>query len=118
SVVLAFGGGALGVALAVWGVSIIGALIPVDVPGLEHLAVDWRVLVVAGAVSLCAAVLVGLAPAIQAGRVDAAEALRDAGARATAGRRIGRVRTVLVAGQLAVSLGLVAGAGLAAGSFA
>ena len=118
SVVLALGGGALGVVLAVWGVSIIGALIPADVPGLEHLAVDWRVLVVTGLVSLGAAVLVGLAPALQAGRVDSADALRDAGARATAGRRIGRVRTVLVAGQLAVSLGLVAGAGLAAGSFA
>ncbi len=118
SVLLSLAGGALGVVLAVWGVTIIGALIPADVPGLEHLAVDWRVLVVTALVSLCAALLVSLAPAIQAGRVDAADALRDAGARATAGRRIGSVRTVLVAGQLAVSLALVAGAGLAAGSFA
>jgi putative ABC transport system permease protein len=50
--------------------------------------------------------------------VDAGHALREAGTRLAGSERIGRARGVLVAGQLALSLGLVAGAALAAQSFA
>jgi putative ABC transport system permease protein len=118
SLLLGLIGGGLGVVLAAWIVTAVRALIPADVPGIEQLAIDWRVLLVALALSLVAAVIFGTAPAWRASRVDAGHAIREAGTRLAGSERIGRARGVLVAGQLALSLGLVAGAALAAQSFA
>ena len=118
SLLLGIVGGAVGVLLASWIVTAVRALIPADVPGIEQLAIDWRVLAVALVLSLVAAVIFGTAPAWRASRVDAGCAIREAGTRLAGSERIGRARGVLVAGQLALSLGLVAGAALAAQSFA
>jgi putative ABC transport system permease protein len=68
--------------------------------------------------SLGATVLFGTAPAWRASRVDAGDVVRESSLRVAGSRRVGRARGVLVAGQLALSLGLVAGAALAAQSFA
>ena len=111
-------GGGAGVLIATWAISIVGGLIPGDVPGIDRLAIDWRVLGVALALSLGAAVLFGTAPAWRASRVDAGDVVRESSLRVAGSRRVGRARGVLVAGQLALSLGLVAGAALAAQSFA
>ena len=73
---------------------------------------------VALTLSLGAAVLFGTAPAWRASRVDAGDVVRESSLRVAGSRRVGRARGVLVAGQLALSLGLVAGAALAAQSFA
>ena len=118
SVVLGLLGGALGLLVAVWGIGLVRGLIPADVPGIDHLAVDWRVLGVAAALSLASAVAAGTAPAWRASRVDAGQVVRESGGRVAGSRRLGRARRLLVAGQLALSLGLVAGAALAAQSFA
>ncbi len=118
SVVLGLLGGGAGVLIATWAISLIGGLIPGDVPGIDRLAIDWRVLGVALTLSLGAALLFGTAPAWRASRVDAGEVVRESSLRVAGSRRVGRARGALVAGQLALSLGLVAGAALAAQSFA
>jgi putative ABC transport system permease protein len=111
-------GGAFGILLATWAVSLVRGLIPPDVPGIEQLAIDWRVLAVALLLSLASAVVFGTVPAWRASRVDAGHVIREAGTRLAGSERMGRARGLLVAGQLALSLGLVAGAALAAQSFA
>jgi len=118
SLVLGLLGGAAGLLIATWAISLVGGLIPGDVPGTDRLAIDWRVLVVAIGLSLGATVLFGTAPAWRASRVDAGDVVRESSLRLAGSRRVGRARGVLVAGQLALSLGLVAGAALAAQSFA
>ena len=118
SLLLGLLGGGAGLLIATWAISVVGGLIPGDVPGIERLAIDWRVLGVALALSLGAAVLFGTAPAWRASRVDAGDVVRESSVRVAGSRRVGRARGVLVAGQLALSLGLVAGAALAAQSFA
>ena len=118
SVVLGLLGGGAGMLVATWAISLIGGLIPGDVPGIDRLAIDWRVLGVALTLSLGAALLFGTAPAWRASRVDAGEVVRESSLRVAGSRRVGRARGALVAGQLALSLGLVAGAALAAQSFA
>ena len=118
SVVLGLLGGALGLLIATWGIGLVRGLIPADVPGIDLLAVDWRVLGVAAALSLATAVVSGTAPAWRASRVDAGQVVRESSGRLAGSRRLGRARGLLVAGQLALSLGLVAGAALAAQSFA
>ena len=118
SLLLGLLGGGAGLLIATWAISVVGGLIPGDVPGIERLAIDWRVLGVALTLSLGAAVLFGTAPAWRASRVDAGDVVRESSLRVAGSRRVGRARGVLVAGQLALSLGLVAGAALAAQSFA
>jgi putative ABC transport system permease protein len=118
SLVLGLLGGGAGLLIATWAISVVGGLIPGDVPGIDRLAIDWRVVGVAIALSLGAAVLFGTAPAWRASRVDAGDVVRESSLRVAGSRRVGRARAVLVAGQLALSLGLVAGAALAAQSFA
>jgi putative ABC transport system permease protein len=118
SVVLGLLGGGAGMLVATWAISLIGGLIPGDVPGIDRLAIDWRVLGVALTLSLGAALLFGTAPAWRASRVDAGEVVRESSLRVAGSRRVGRARGALVAGQLALSLGLVAGAALTAQSFA
>ncbi len=118
SLVLGLLGGAVGLLIAVWAVGIVRGLIPGDVPGIDRLAIDWRVLLVAIATSLGASLLFGTAPAWRAARVDAGDVVRESSVRLAGSRRVGRARGLLVAGQLALSLALVAGAALTAQSFA
>ena len=117
SVVLGLVGGALGVFIAIWAVSAVRRLIPGDVPGIERLAIDWRTLAFATGLSLVAAMVFGTVPALRGAKVEVGDAVRDTTGRASSGRRVGRMRGLLVSGQLALSLGLVAAAALTAQSF-
>jgi putative ABC transport system permease protein len=119
AVVLALLGAAGGAVVAAGGVAALRAAAPAGLPRADELAVDARVLGAALALSLVAAALVSLVPAWRAARTDARAALAG-GARAVAGppgaggqpRGAHRARGGLVAGQLALALVLVAGAGL------
>jgi putative ABC transport system permease protein len=117
SIALGLAGGLCGALLAVWAIAGIRALIPADVPGIERLSIDGPVLAVATTISILAALVFGVVPAATAARTDPGDLLRESSTRVSGGRRIGRLRSLLVAGQLALSLGLVTGAGLAARSF-
>ena len=79
---------------------------------LAAIALDWRVLVFALAAALLTSFLFGIAPALQATRVDLQDALKQGGTRGLLGGGSSRLRTGLVVAQVAVSLVLAIGAGL------
>ena len=100
-------GGALGVMLAAWGLDVLVALVPQEVPRLQDVRIDLPVLGFALLVTLLASVLAGAAPALHAtGRREAG--MGGAGNRAT----VHRSRGALIVIEVAVSLVLVLGAGL------
>ncbi len=117
SVVLGLIGGALGFALAVVGVRALVSFMPADIPRLAHISADGRVLAFAAIIALATGILFGLIPAIRASRPNLQSALREGG-RGAVGTRGGRVwRPLLVAGQVAIAVILVIGAGLLIESF-
>ena len=117
SVLLAAAGGLVGLLLAVWGVQGLVLAAPPSVPRLDAIGIDLRVLGYTLGVTLLTGILFGLAPALHAVRGDLTGALTDGGRAGTTGRGRQRVRQALVAGQVAVALVLVTGAGLLVQSF-
>lgn len=117
SVVLALIAGALGMALAFWGSRVLVALAPADVPRLAEASIDGRVLLFALGVSLVASLLFGLAPALQVMRTDLNTALKQSVQRTGDGSLADRMRQALVVVEIALSVILVAGAGLLIKSF-
>jgi predicted permease len=113
SLLLAAGGGAFGVLVAVWGSNAIVSLMSHS-PSVIQLTVrpDSHVLVFTGLVSLFAVVIFGLAPAWRASRLDLSQAVKEGvlGAAAAPGRS--RMAESLVIPQIALSLVLMVGAGL------
>ncbi|HUF27223.1 MAG TPA: ABC transporter permease [Gemmatimonadaceae bacterium] len=117
SVVLALLGAAGGVMLASWGTDALIAIRPRDIPRLDEARIDGAVLAFSITLALVTALLFGLLPALQtSGRLDLAGGLKEGGA-VLSGRRGNRLRNGLVVGQLAVSLVLLAAAGLVMRSF-
>jgi putative ABC transport system permease protein len=115
SLLLAAVGAVLGILLAFWGTSFIASQLPDGIPRLQQAEVDGPVLAFTLAVSLLTGLLFGLAPALQASRPDLTEGLKE-GERGSSGRRQ-RLRSVLVVGEVALTLTLLVGAGLLLQSF-
>jgi putative ABC transport system permease protein len=112
SLVLSVGGGALGIALAKWGVVALAAQLAASVPVQGNITLDASVLFFAIAVTLGAGVLFGSAPAWQYSRADVRDALTvRSGAPAAHPNRFG-IRGTLVAAQIALSVVLLVSAGL------
>jgi predicted permease len=111
SVVLAAGGGVLGLVLARWLLDGIRTMAAASVPRMETVSIDWRVLLFTAGLAFGTSVIFGLVPAFSARRVDLAEALKE-GSRATGGSSRSRARSALVVAEVAVSLVLLTGAGL------
>jgi predicted permease len=113
SVLLALGGGALGLLIAFWGSkSLLVLMSPGTLPIPLNVQPDLRVLAFTLLISLFAAVLFGLAPAWRAARVDLSAGLKES-ARSLGGARAGvRLGRVLVVSQVSLSLILLIGAGL------
>lgn len=110
SLVLALIGGGLGVILAQWGLDLfIGTLGKPGGAAWLSFSIDGRVLLFALATSMATAVLFGMAPAIGGSRVDIRGVLQEDRSSSQSPRRR-RMRGGLVAAQVALSLGLVAGA--------
>jgi putative ABC transport system permease protein len=110
SVVLGIAGGVVGISLAYWGVSWIVANGPAGVPRLDQVSVDARTLGFACGVTLFSSFLFGLAPALRSASTRLSAAFQQRGA--SSGGSRDRVRSVLVAGEVALALMLMAGAGL------
>jgi len=108
--VLGIASGVVGVILAYWGVSWIVAKGPATVPRLDQASVDAGTLGFACAVTLFSSFLFGLAPALRSASTRLTEAFQERGGSSSGGRD--RVRSVLVAGEVALALVLMAGAGL------
>jgi putative ABC transport system permease protein len=115
SVLLAAVGAALGILLALWGTSFIASQLPDGIPRLQEAKVDAPVMGFTLAVSLLTGLLFGLAPALQASRPNLIEWLKE-GERGSSGRRQ-LSRSLLVIGEVALTLTLLVGAGLLIQSF-
>ncbi len=83
-----------------------------QVPFLENTSINPVVLGFTAAAALVTAILFGLAPAVAVSKTDVIEALKQGGQNATPGRGQRRFRGVLVAGEIAIALVLLTGAGL------
>lgn len=114
-VVLAAAGGVLGVLLAIGGTELLTALQPPDVPRIESIAVDLRVLAFTAAATGLAGLLLGLMPALQIMRAAPAAALHEGSARSTGGGQ--RLRSGLIVGEIAVAVVLLIGAALLVRSY-
>jgi putative ABC transport system permease protein len=116
SVVLALAGGAVGVAITPWILHELVRIAAKTLPRAVHTTIDARALLLTAAISLATGILFGLAPALQAGRKRGFEGLK--GGKSTEGKRPKQLRSVLVICETALSLLLIAGAGLLIRSFA
>jgi putative ABC transport system permease protein len=120
SLVLAAGGAVLGLVLAWQGIGVIKALSPANLPRIASVAIDARALAFAAGVSIVAAIVFGLAPALHAVRGNLADGLRERGSDSGGGGGVrgNKLRTALVTSEVALSLVLLIGAGLMVRSFA
>jgi putative ABC transport system permease protein len=117
SVVLALGGGLLGLLLAAWGVGTLRSMLPDYIPRLTSMDIDARVLLFTLGVSLATGFLFGLVPAFKASRGELAETLKEGGGKNAPGSGSQKTRSLLLVGEVALSLVLSIGAGLLAKSF-
>ena len=114
SVLLGIAGGTLGLLATSWLIGGIVRLLPGGVPRADNISIDVTVMAVTIAASIAASVLFGSLPALQSSRVDAAQALKQTGDRGSARSR---GRAILVASEIALTLVLLASAGLLGNSF-
>lgn len=113
SIMLALLGGAGGLALGVWASGAVASLLPASrFPVRLDFGFDWRVFAYALAAALLTGALMGVWPALRAGRADVNGVLQRAGRSDTAGVSRHRVRSVLVVAQVGGSLVLLIVAGL------
>jgi len=112
SLLLACLGGLGGAAVAVWGMKLLLALVPLSMPRLKPVELDGHVLASALLVAIATGLLFGLMPAWRGGRTRLGEALKQAGTGATAGMARSRYRSALVVAEVALAVVLMAGAGL------
>ncbi len=115
SLLIATLGGLSGLALAWWGVRALVALSPDNLPRLQEITVDGRVLIFTLALSVLTGLVFGLAPALQASKPALERTLKEGGAAATRGRHW--LRNLLVVGEVAMAMLLLVGAGLLLNSF-
>jgi putative ABC transport system permease protein len=116
STLLALLGGTLGLLLAWWGTEVLVTLIPEDLPRLSEINMDWWVLGFTFSMSLLTGIIFGLAPALQAAKVELTEAMKES-ARSGVSRHRSRLRNILVIAEVAVAVVLLIGAGLLLQSF-
>jgi putative ABC transport system permease protein len=115
SLVLSLVAGAVGVLVAVAAVPLLVALAPADVPRLREASVDGWTLAFAVASTMVSATLCGLAPMLAVRRRGLTRALADVSRTVTAGG--GRLRSILVVGEVALAVVLLVGGGLLLRSF-
>ncbi|HVF23476.1 MAG TPA: ABC transporter permease [Pyrinomonadaceae bacterium] len=117
SLLLASGGGLLGVLGAIWGVEALSKLLPESLSKLQAITVDNRVFLFTLGVTVLTALAFGAVPAFHAARANPGDTLGETG-RDLAGGVSGRyVRRVLVVSEVALAVVLLAGAGLLIRSF-
>jgi putative ABC transport system permease protein len=116
SVLLSLVGGAFGLLLASWGMDLLVAYGPANVPRLHDVSLDTRVLLFTLTISTLTGIVFGLAPALHASRPDPVNMLKDATRGVSQGGR-NRMRSALIVSEVALSLMLLVGAGLLINSF-
>ena len=111
ALLLALGGGMLGVLIAYGALRLILRIHPGDIPRLNETSLDARVLLFTAGASLLTGLAFGLLPALAASRVNVSSLLKQGGNKGIAGTS-NRLRNCLIITQVALSVILLAGAGL------
>lgn len=111
SMVLALAAGSVGLVLGVGSLALFRTVIPSETPALTQVGLDWRVCLFAAALSVFTGLSFGIVPALNAGKVDLIEAMRS-GSQRSATKTWIRLRTWLIAAEIALTVILVVGAGL------
>jgi putative ABC transport system permease protein len=117
SLVLALAGGALGLALAAWGVRLMRGVVPGMFPLLQHMRVDLPVLAFTFGISILTGLLFGLVPAWKSSRTDLNTTLKEAAGRSESAGGSHRIRSFLLASEVALAVLLSVSAGLLLRSF-
>ena len=117
SLLLSLLGGLAGIAILLCTQRVLMRMVPDSLPRLSEISINWSVLLFALAASVAAGVIFGLAPALQASRLDLAHTLKAGGRGATGSGEQARTRRVLVVTEFALSLVLMIAAGLLLRSF-
>ncbi|HEV2835018.1 MAG TPA: ABC transporter permease [Pyrinomonadaceae bacterium] len=115
SLLLSLAGGAIGLLLASWGTDLLVAYGPANVPRLRDVSFDRYVLFFTLGIATLTGIVFGLAPALHASKPDPGNMLKDSGRGVSHGRN--RMRSALIVSEVALSLMLLAGAGLLINSF-
>jgi len=112
SVLLAVLGGSLGLLLSMWGTSALLKLGPSNIPRLNEVRLDARMLAFTLAISVLTGVIFGLVPAFQSSKPDVNEALKEGGRKSTGGIKQNRMRRLLIVSEIALAMVVLVGAGL------
>jgi predicted permease len=118
AMVLAMGGGILGVGLAYLGTNLLTGLVPPDLYRVGEVSLDGRVLAFSGLVALSTPLFFALAPAWTATRKAIAQLLQEGSRGSGTGRRALRGRRILVVAEVTMAVALVSGTGLMVRSLA
>jgi predicted permease len=116
SILLAFGGGALGLFLAWGGTAAFPVLAGQSYPQAKQISIDARVLLFTLAISIASGIIFGLAPALQTSKTDLSRSLRERGRNSSGGARH-RARSLFVVIEIALALALLVSAGLMLDTF-
>lgn len=117
TILIAVVGGTIGLFLSVWGVRLLLLFGPQNIPRVDEIGVDGKMLIFTLLVSLVTAVPLALIPAFQVSKPNLNEVLNEESGRASGGLRSVRVFNMLVIGEVALAFVLLIGAGLLIKSF-
>jgi predicted permease len=117
SVFIALCGGAAGIVLAIALLRVVVRFVPDNLPRLDQVSTDFRVLAFAILVSVLTGVLFGVLPALHISRLDPSATLREGTRTTSAGRHQHHVHGALVVAETAIGLLLLVGSGLLIRSF-
>ena len=112
SVLLAVVGGVCGLILAVWGTDLLLSLAPRALPRVHDITLDWRVMSFTALLTIGTGLVFGIMPALQLSGADLNGTLKEGGRSVTGPGNANRTRSALVIAEVALSLILLAGAGL------
>ena len=117
SILFAFAGGIVGMLVMWWTVQALLALAPADIPRIQEVSIDWRVLLAAGVTTMATGILVGILPALSSASVNPQASLQDASRGTVGGAMRRRARASLVVAEVALAVAITTGAVLLLRSF-
>jgi putative ABC transport system permease protein len=117
SVLFALAGGIVGMFVMFWTLQVLIAMAPADIPRIDEVSIDWRVLLAAGLTTILTGVLVGVLPALSSASVNPQASLQDASRGTVGGTLRRRARAALVIAEVALAVAITTGAVLLLRSF-
>ena len=117
SILLSVIGGVFGFGLSVWLTRLLIAVSPANTPRFDEIGIDSRVFMFTLGVTLLTGLVFGVAPALQASKLDLNQNLKESGRRGSGGERHNRLGSLLIVSEIALSFILLVGAGLLVKSF-